>query len=66
MQFFDKAVLEIFDRWGRLVYRTDNVYEEPWDGKSKGKILPMDSYYYVLNLNVMNTPPLVGTVNLIR
>jgi gliding motility-associated-like protein len=66
MEFFDKAVLEIFDRWGRLVYRTANVAGEPWDGTSKGRPLPMDSYYYVLNLNVLNTPPIVGTVNLIR
>ncbi len=66
MDFFDQAVLEIFDRWGRLVYRTGNVYEEPWDGTSKGKLLPMDSYYFVLNLNVLNAPPIVGTINLIR
>jgi gliding motility-associated-like protein len=66
MDFFDDAVLEIFDRWGRLVYRTTNVLEEPWDGTSAGRDLPMDSYYYVLNLNMLNTPPIVGTVNLIR
>jgi gliding motility-associated-like protein len=66
IEFFDDAVLEIFDRWGRLVFRTTNVADNPWDGTSKGRLLPMDSYYYVLNLNVFNTPPLVGTVNLIK
>jgi gliding motility-associated-like protein len=66
MNLFEDAVLEIFDRWGRLVYRTTNVAEEPWDGTSKGRPMPMDAYYYVLNLNYLNTPPLVGTVNLIR
>ncbi len=66
MEFFDHAVLEIFDRWGRLVYRTTNVLEEPWDGTSNGRNLPMDSYYYVLNLNMLGAKPLVGTVNLIR
>lgn len=66
MQFFENAVLEIFDRWGRLVYRTTNVGEEPWDGKSKGRDLPMDSYYFVLDLNEAGAEPIVGTVNLIR
>ncbi|MBN1599306.1 MAG: gliding motility-associated C-terminal domain-containing protein, partial [Bacteroidales bacterium] len=66
IDLFENAVLEIFDRWGRLVYRTTNVFEEPWDGTSKGKELPMDSYYYVIELNKFNLKPLVGTVNLIR
>lgn len=66
MDFFDKAVLEIFDRWGRLIYRTENILEEPWDGTSGGRNMPMDSYYYVLELNMLNVEPLVGTVNLIR
>jgi gliding motility-associated-like protein len=66
MNLFRDAVLEIFDRWGRLVFRTTNVEGEPWDGTSKGRALPMDSYYYVLSLNAFNTPPIVGTVNLIR
>jgi gliding motility-associated-like protein len=66
MQFFDDAVLEVFDRWGRLVYRTTSVLEEPWDGTSNGKPLPMDAYYFVLSLGVMDAPPIVGTVNIIR
>ena len=66
MDYFENAVLEIFDRWGRLVYRTTSVYEEPWDGKSGGKDMPMDSYYFVLDLKAPGSKPLVGTVNLIR
>jgi gliding motility-associated-like protein len=63
---FPDAVLEIFDRWGRLVYRTAKVQEEPWDGTSKGKPLPMDAYYFILELNALGAEPVVGTVNLIR
>jgi gliding motility-associated-like protein len=65
-ELFPNAVLEIFDRWGRLVYRTENVFTDDWDGKSKDKSMPMDAYYYVLKLNYGNTQPLTGTVNLIR
>lgn len=66
MDMFPNAVLEIFDRWGRLVYRTTKVYGNYWDGKSKGRNMPMDAYYFVLKLNYMNAEPIVGTVNLIR
>lgn len=63
---FPDAVLEVFDRWGRLIYRTENVYEEPWDGRSDGKDMPMDAYYFILELNAFDAEPVVGTVNLIR
>jgi gliding motility-associated-like protein len=66
VEHFPDAILEVFDRWGRMVYRTTKVAEEPWDGKSKGKDLPMDAYYYILNLNAFGVEPIVGTVNLIR
>ncbi len=66
MEFFDESVLEVFDRWGRLVYRSTSVFENPWDGRSKGKELPMDAYYFVLDLKMPGSKPIVGTVNLIR
>lgn len=63
---FPDAVLEVFDRWGRLVYRTENVYNEPWDGTSNGRPMPMDAYFFVLELNFGGFEPITGTVNLIR
>ena len=48
--------LQIFNRWGSLVYNVDN-YENDWDGVSMGKMnvmkkekLPPGVYYYVLQL----------------
>lgn len=66
MEHYPDAILEIFDRWGRMVYRTDHVYEHPWDGTSKGKKLPMDAYHYVLYYKKGRGKPVTGTVNLIR
>ncbi|MBN2350048.1 MAG: gliding motility-associated C-terminal domain-containing protein [Bacteroidales bacterium] len=67
MNLFPNAELEIFDRWGRLIYRSTNISGQPWDGHTQaGKELPMDSYYYVIKLNVDNFDTLVGTVNIIR
>lgn len=67
IDLFPDAVLEIFDRWGRLVFRTDDIANTEWDGKSmSGKELPMDAYYYVIDLNIPHVKPMTGYVNVIR
>ena len=38
---------KIFDRWGGLVFETDDFYE-PWDGKSNGKEMPIGVYVYFI------------------
>jgi gliding motility-associated-like protein len=67
IELFPDAVLEIFDRWGRLIFRTNDVFNNPWNGESmQGKELPMDAYYYVLDPKVAHSEPLSGYVNVIR
>jgi gliding motility-associated-like protein len=67
IDLFPDALLEIYDRWGRLVYRTDDIFNNPWNGESlSGKELPMDAYYFVLDLKVTNVKPMTGYVNVIR
>ncbi|KPL21738.1 MAG: hypothetical protein AMS23_08890, partial [Bacteroides sp. SM1_62] len=58
--------IEIFDRWGKLVWRSSRGYSENWDGRNmNGRELPMDSYFYVINLND-GSEPINGTVTIIR
>jgi gliding motility-associated-like protein len=66
LQNFPQAVVEIYDRWGTLVFRSESGYSKPWDGYSNGKEMPMDSYFYVINLNSPGLEPLAGTVTLIK
>ncbi len=68
IDLFPGAVVEIFDRWGRLIYHAEDPDpENVWDGVSKaGKEMPMDSYYYVIDLKYRNSDPLVGNINIIR
>ncbi|MCW5921315.1 MAG: gliding motility-associated C-terminal domain-containing protein [Saprospiraceae bacterium] len=44
---FDTFELSIFDRWGNLVFRTENV-ADCWDGKSKGKPCAPGVYIYFI------------------
>ncbi len=63
---YPAMVVEIFDRWGNLVYRSEPGYPHPWDGRSMtGKALPMDSYFWVIDLND-GSEPLTGNVTIIR
>ncbi len=49
---FSQAVVEIFDRWGTLVWRSEPGYSSPWDGRTmNGNEVPMDSYHFVIELN---------------
>lgn len=64
---FPAVVVEIYDRWGNLVFRSDPGYSTPWNGISQaGKEMPMDSYYFVIDLGDNISEPLVGTVTLIK
>jgi gliding motility-associated-like protein len=64
-EFYPWAVVEVYNRAGELVYRSREGYPDPWDGRSNGHRLPMDSYFYVIFLN-NGQPPVTGHVTIIR
>ena len=43
--YFEEFDLEIYDRWGALIYKTDNR-NLGWDGTYKGKLQPQGVYTY--------------------
>ena len=64
---FPDADIQVFDRWGRLVFRSDGGYNNDWYGTgTNGKDLPVDTYYYIIDLNIDGADPVAGTVNIIR
>jgi gliding motility-associated-like protein len=55
MQAYPGSSLEVFNRWGKLIYATKG-YANEWDGRSRnGQELPDDTYFYVLNLTGRRT-----------
>lgn len=61
----DARVL-IYNRWGQLVYKAETNYPtEGWDGISNGVLLPMDTYFYVIDFK-NGSGPKTGAVNLIK
>ncbi|WP_020529584.1 cadherin domain-containing protein [Flexithrix dorotheae] len=64
LALYTNCVVEIFDRSGQRVFQSQG-YQEGWDGKLNGKLLPVGSYYYVINLNT-GPPPITGSVTILR
>ena len=63
---YPNAEVDIFSRWGEQLFSSKG-YSDPWDGTFKGQLLPVGTYYYVINLNDSSIPePLKGGILLIR
>ncbi|MEP7164796.1 MAG: gliding motility-associated C-terminal domain-containing protein [Ferruginibacter sp.] len=54
----------VFDRYGQMVFQTKNNLK-PWDGKFKGKPLPVGVYIYFINVGI-SQDLFKGTVLIIR
>jgi gliding motility-associated-like protein len=65
IDLFPNAEVFIYTRWGKLVFKTRNLSANPWDGTYKGKLLPTDSYHYILHLND-GSEPRSGVISIIR
>jgi len=42
------ATVDVFNRYGQRVYHSEN-YSKPWDGRFNGNVLPLATYYYVID-----------------
>jgi gliding motility-associated-like protein len=62
---YPNAVVEIYNRWGELLYRSED-YQNDWDGTYKGKPLPVGTYYYVIDLNEEGLEPFTGPITIMR
>jgi len=63
---FEKHELKIFNRYGTLIFEGNN--DTPWFGlinrglNNHGKIVPVGTYFYVINFNDSNYEPTAGWV----
>jgi len=56
--------IKIFNRWGQKLWESENGYPHPWDGRSNGVRLPIDSYHYTIEIN-NNSKPIIGTITIV-
>jgi gliding motility-associated-like protein len=65
IEIYPEARVEIYNRWGELLFVSGNGYEVKWDGTHKGRDLPIDSYHYIITLK-KGREPVVGIVTIIK
>lgn len=62
-----QIIAKVFNRYGELVYSNDN-YNNDWDGRYKGKLVPDGTYYYVIQYRLINgtSIPVRGDLTILR
>jgi gliding motility-associated-like protein len=61
---YPNMVVQVFNRWGNKVFENKGEFNG-WDGTgASGKLLPPETYYFVININEGSTPIQTGTVTI--
>jgi gliding motility-associated-like protein len=64
---FPKNQVEIFNRWGNIVWSKKGMKSGDWNGEtSDGKELPSGPYYYLVQLNDRDKTVFSGAVTIIK
>ena len=62
---YPDASVQVFSRWGDIVFEAASGYTDPWDGTYNGTDVPVATYYYIIKLD--NTQEgISGTINVVR
>jgi len=65
IELYPDIEVKIFDNWGILVWQSARGYPQRWDGTSRGRKLPIDSYHYIIDLH-NGTKPIIGSITIVR
>lgn len=64
---YPNNVVRVFNRWGNILFESapGNYNANVWDGSHKGEMLPVGSYYYIIELNNDEQETMTGTVTIV-
>ncbi|RZK70113.1 MAG: T9SS type B sorting domain-containing protein, partial [Pedobacter sp.] len=60
-----KPKVSIMNRYGELIYESNDYYLHPWNGKHKNVDVPVGVYYYLIVLGP-DLKPHSGSLTLLR
>lgn len=67
IQQFTECTVEVYNRWGELLFQSPPGYPTPFDGRFKNKDLPVGTYYYIIDLKHIAYPkPFTGPLTIFR
>lgn len=64
LSYYPNCLVSIYNRYGSLVYQSKG-YSKAWDGLFNNKLLPVGTYYYLIDLNT-NNKKFSGDITIIR
>ena len=64
----ETIMFKIYDRWGNMIFQTNETSSEGWDGYRKGTPSPQSTFIWYIHLVYLNGEEIemTGVVNLIR
>ena len=65
IDLYPDVEITIFNRWGVTIWKSGKGYPKPWDGRSNGSDLPIDSYHYIIDLHD-GSRLILGNVTIVR
>jgi len=65
IQEFSNAEVSIFNRYGQFIYKSDDGYRTPWDGKYHGLYVPVGTYFYIIK-TTPDAKPIAGDISVVR
>ena len=67
IELYPNCLVEIYTRWGQMIYSATSYNEsKAWDGKKGGKAASESVYYYVIRLRDADDHVFRGTISVIR
>jgi gliding motility-associated-like protein len=63
---YEKAIIRVFNKNGVQVFESLG-FQNPWDGRYRGQVLPSDTYYYIIDFRLSSfSQSLKGVVSILR
>lgn len=66
LELYPDASVSIYTRGGQKIGEWKNYQHNPWNGKYKGKNVPVGAYAYIIQLNQNSKENIAGFVTLLR
>ena len=64
---YPNNIVHVYNRWGNLIFTSEpgDYDNNRWDGTFKGEMLPVGSYYFIIDYNDGETDASTGAVSII-
>ncbi len=62
---YPNLTVEVYNRMGMSVFKSEKGYPKAWDGKLNGLSLPIDSYHFIINLG-NGEKQMIGQITILK